>query len=390
MFSRRDFLKGSLVSGAAAWLAGTLSMPALLSGQDSGIPGKEQLIVRSRRFFDLEMPLDKMQTWITPVDLFFVRNHVSEPYSLNPATWRLNIAGEVEHPVELTYEDLAKFESATVTNTLECAGNGRAFFEPHAPGIQWQRGAVGNARWTGPRLKDVLARAGVKSTGKHVVFKGLEEPPGKVPQFMRSLPIEKALDADTLLATHMNGEKLTKHHGFPARILAPGWIGAASAKWVTEIRVLDHEFDGAYMKTGYRVPARALSPGEELKPDEPTVVVTKLNVKSVIAGPGDGSRARRGPILVHGAAWAGEANVTRVEISIDGGQSWKPAQLGQDHAKYAWRVWKYSWTPKSSGDYVIMSRAADDAGRVQPMQASWNPSGYLWNAIDRVKIHVQA
>lgn len=390
MISRREFLKGTLISGATASLAAEFVLPSVLHAEDSGIPGKELLIVRSRRFFDLEMPLDKLQSWITPVDLFFVRNHVSEPYALNVASWQLSVAGEVEHPVQLSYDDLAKFEPATVTNTLECAGNGRSFFEPHAPGIQWQRGAVGNARWTGPRLKDVLGRAGLKTTGKHVVFKGLEEPPGKVPQFMRSIPLEKALDPNTLVATHMNGERLTKHHGFPARILVPGWIGAASTKWVTEIRVLDHEFDGNYMKPGYRIPTRALAPGEELKPDDATVAITRLNVKSVIASPGDGSTATHGVIPVHGAAWAGEADVTRVDISTDGGQTWSPAELGPDHAKYAWRLWKYSWTPKKSGDYVIMSRATDGDGRVQPSQAAWNPSGYLWNAIDRVKIHVQA
>lgn len=388
MISRRDFVKRSLVSGAAASLAGNLVLPRWVWGEDSGIPGKELLIVRSRRFFDLEMPLDKLQTWITPVDLFFVRNHVGEPYSLNTATWKLSIGGEVEHAVELSYEDLGKFESATVTNTLECAGNGRAFFNPHSPGIQWQRGAVGNARWSGPRLKDVLARAGVKATGKHVLFKGLEEPPGKVPQFMRSIPIEKALDPDTLVATHMNGEKLPKHHGFPARILTPGWIGAASTKWLTEITVLDHEFDGNYMKPGYRIPTRALAPGEDLKPDDVTVPVTRLNVKSVIANPGDGSTARTGIIPIHGAAWAGEADVTRVDISTDGGKSWTPAELGGDHAKYSWRLWKYPWKAKTAGDYVIMSRATDSNGQVQPAQAAWNPSGYLWNAIDQVKIHV--
>jgi len=296
----------------------------------------------------------------------------------------------VEDALQLGYADLQKLEPATVTNTLECAGNGRAFFEPRAPGIQWQRGAVGNARWMGPRLKDILNRAGVKPTGKHVVFKGLEEPPGKVPQFMRSIPIEKALDPDTLLATHMNGERLSAHHGFPARILVPGWIGAASLKWVAEIRVLDHEFDGNYMKPGYRMPMRSLTPGEELGPQDATIAITKLNVKSVIAAPGNGSTLRRGPLTIRGAAWAGEEEVVRVDVSTDSGQSWTPAELGSDRAKYAWRLWQYTWKPKKPGEYVIMSRATDRAGRVQPAQAAWNPAGYLWNPIDQVKIHVEA
>ena len=344
------------------------------------------MIVRSARFFDLETPVEYLNTWLTPIPHFFVRNHMHEPVEFDAASWRLSIGGEVEKPLTLSLSDLSKFERSSVVNTLECAGNGRAFQRPQVPGIQWGKGAVGTAKFTGPRLRDVLERAGVKASGKHVMFKGHDEVPGKVPPFIRSIPIEKALDSDTLIATHMNGAPLTKHHGFPARALVPGWIGAASCKWLTEIKILESEFVGTFMSPGYRLPNQPVKPGETVKPED-THPVTGLNVKSVVAGPTDGSRLKQGPILVHGAAWAGEANITKVEISADGGASWKSATLGREQARYAWRLWRHEFTAKS-GDYSILSRATDSLGRVQPEVAVWNPSGYLNNALDQVKIHV--
>ena len=273
-----------------------------------------------------------------------------------------------------------------MVNTLECAGNGRSLHRPQVPGIQWGKGAVGTARFSGPRLRDVLQRAGVKASGKHVMFRGLDEVPGKVPPFIRSIPIEKALDSDTLIATHMNGAPLTKHHGFPARALVPGWIGAASCKWLTEIKVLESEFVGNFMSPGYRFPNQPVKPGDAVKPED-THVVTGLNVKSVISGPLDGASVKAGRVAVHGAAWAGEADIVKVEVSIDGGASWTPATLGHDQAHYAWRLWSYEWKAKG-GDYTILSRATDSQGRTQPSTPAWNPSGYLYNAVDQVKIHV--
>jgi sulfite oxidase len=384
--SRRAFLSQAALAGAALSLDGRALFSADYGPQ---VAGKEKLIVNSYRFFDLEMPMQELHTWITPIDLFFVRNHVSEPFAIDLDAWRLNVVGEVEHPLSLTMADLAKLAPSTVTNTLECAGNGRSFFEPHAPGVQWRRGAVGNARFTGPRLSDILQRAGVKPSGRHVAFKGLEEPPGKVPQFIRSIPIEKATNPDTLVALHMNGAPLLKHHGFPARALVPGWIGAASVKWLTEIRVIDREFEGNFMKPGYRLPLHPVSPGGEVNPDD-TAAITALNVKSIIAQPGEGARVGMRPLHISGAAWAGEQDVARVEVSTDEGKTWATARLGRDQAKYAWRLWDYSWRPAAAGEYTLMSRATDASGRAQPASGFWNPSGYLWNGIDRVKINVTA
>ena len=386
MSSRRVFLKQ--ISGSA--IVASLPLAALpLSASDTGpvqIPGEDGMIVRSFRFLDLETPVEYFNTWITPVPHFFVRNHMHEPSELTASEWRLSIGGEVEKPLNLSLAELSKRESHSVVNTLECAGNGRSLHRPQVPGIQWGKGAVGTSKFSGPRLRDVLQRAGVKPTGKHVMFRGLDEVPGKVPAFIRSIPVEKALDPDTLIATHMNGAPLSKHHGFPARALVPGWIGAASCKWLTEIKVLDSEFVGNFMSPGYRLPNQPIKPGEAVKPED-THPLTALNVKSVISGPLDGSTIKAGRIGIHGAAWAGESDIAKVEVSTDGGVSWKPATLGREQARYAWRLWSYSWQPKP-GEYTILSRATDNQGHTQPETAAWNPSGYLYNAIDRVKVHV--
>ena len=388
MNSRREFLR----TATAAALAAGAAHPLLSWAADQSaisIPGEEGLIVRSYRFFDLEMPVELMTEWITPVNRFYVRNHMFEPAKIEAAKWKLTIGGEVEKPLTLTFADLQKIAVHSIVNTMECAGNGRSLQNPKVPGVQWGKGAVGNAKFSGPSLKSVLEKAGVKDTGKHVMFRGLDQVPGKVPPFIRSIPIEKAMDTDTLIATHMNGAPLTQHHGFPARVMTPGWAGAASCKWVTEIQVLDKPFDGNFMMPGYRLPNSPVKPGDSVKPED-THAITGLVVKSTIASPGDGAKLKAGSQVIKGVAWAGEADITKVEISTDGGSSWNVAELGKDQAKYAWRLWSYSWKPAKSGDYVIMSRATDSQGRVQPSTAEWNPSGYLYNAYDQVKVYVQA
>ena len=388
MTSRREFLKRISSLAVGVGTAQSLLAWPLASAQSGTleVPGEDGMIIRSYRFVDLETPVQYLGTWLTPVARFFVRNHMHEPSQLTAVDWRLTVGGEVEKPLTLSLSDLSKFEMHSVVNTLECAGNGRSLQRPQVPGIQWGKGAVSTARFSGPRLRDVLQRVGVKPTGQHVMFRGLDEVPGKVPPFIRSIPIQKALDADTLICTQMNGEPLSKHHGFPARALVPGWVGAASCKWLTEIKVLDSEFVGNFMNPGYRFPNQPGKPGEAVKPED-THPLTALNVKSVISGPLDGATVTARKIKIEGAAWAGEADVVKVEVSTDGGTSWNPARLGHEQAHYAWRLWSYEWKPRA-GEYTIQSRATDNQGRVQPATPVWNPSGYLYNAIDQVKIHV--
>ncbi len=387
MNSRREFLKSSSAAALGVGLAGPI-----VSWADSvpiSVPGKEGLIVRSYRFLDLEMPVELMSSWITPVPHFFVRNHMGAPVRIDAKQWKLTIGGEVEKPRTLTLADLARIPVHSVTTVLECAGNGRSLQNPKVPGIQWGKGAVGNAQFSGPSLKALLEGAGLKDSAKHVQFRGLDVVPGKVPPFVRSIPVEKALDADTLVATHMNGAALAPQHGYPARAITPGWVGAASCKWLTEITVLDKPAEGNFMSPGYRFPNVPGKPGEAVKPED-THSLTALTVKSTIASPSDGAKLKHGPHVIQGVAWAGEADITKVEISTDGGSKWNAAQLGKDQAKYAWRLWSYAWRPAKSGDYVILSRATDSQGRVQPDAAVWNPSGYLYNANDQVKVYVQA
>jgi len=393
--SRRDFLQqisaaalsAGIVPRGLTWGFRSTAPPPSPPTQSVPFPGDAGTILRSYRFVDMETPVEYFNTWLTPVSHFFVRNHMYEPSELDAHTWRLSVGGEVEKPLTLSLGELSGLETHSVVNTLECAGNGRGLQRPQVPGVQWGKGAVSTARFSGARLRDILQRAGVKATGKHVMFRGLDEVPGKVPPFIRSIPIEKALDADTLVATHMNGSPLTKHHGFPARALVPGWIGAASCKWLTEIKVLETEFAGNFMNPGYRFPNQPGKPGEPVKPED-MHVLTALNVKSVISGPGDGASLRTDRVTVHGAAWAGEADIAKVEISTDGGASWSPTKLSHEQAHYAWRLWSYDWKAAQVGDYTILSRATDSQGRVQPAEAVWNPSGYLYNAYDQVKIHV--
>ena len=391
MNSRRSFLKqtsAALMVGIAPVLLPMAVLSRASAGQSESIafPGEDGMIARSFRFVDLESPVQYLSTWLTPVSRFFVRNHMHEPSELNPQDWQLTIGGEVGKPSTLSLSELSKLEMHSVVNTLECAGNGRGLYRPQVPGIQWGKGAVGTARFSGPRLRDVLQRAVLKPTGKHVMFRGLDEVPGKVPPFIRSIPIEKALDSNTLIATHMNGAPLTRHHGFPARALVPGWIGAASCKWLTEIKILESEFAGNFMSPGYRLPNQPPKPGEAVKPED-THVITALNVKSVISAPREGSSMKAGTVAIHGAAWAGEANIVKVDVSTDNGANWSPAALAHDQSQYAWRFWTCESKMKS-GDYTILSLATDSQGRTQPSNPEWNPSGYLYNAIDQVKIHV--
>jgi hypothetical protein len=206
-----------------------------------------------------------------------------------------------------------------------------------------------------------------------------------MPDFQRTLPLRKSLDPDTLLAFEMNGEPLPVSHGFPLRLIAPGWAGDSWAKWVTDIRPLDKEFDGFFMKTAYRYPVRPVAPGAAVDPGE-LKPIEAIRPKSVIVAPADGAGIGKEPVRIHGAAWAGESPVARVDVSIDSGRTWRPATLGRDRARYAWRFWETSWTPPAAGFYVLMARATDAAGATQPLIEDWNPSGYLWNVVPQVRV----
>jgi len=341
------------------------------------------MIVRSPRPEDLEMPLDGFTDWITPIDRFFVRSHTYTP-NVNLKEWSLKIDGTVERPLTLGMDDLKRLPRVELVGVLECAGNGRSFYQPRMAGTQWAFGAVGNGRWAGARLRDVLQKAGVVSTAKELLCDGADVPLGTMPDFQRTIPLAKALDPDTLLAYEMNGRPLPVKHGFPLRLIAPGWAGDSWVKWLQHIEVLDHEFDGFWMKTAYRRPTRPVPPGTAVDASE-MVPVTDLGVKSVIAVPN--GWARPGAVRVRGTAWSNHAPVRRVDVSIDGGQSWKPAALEGPQTQYGWRLWRYDWKA-AAGQYTLLSRATNTAGETQPASQAWNPSGYLWNVAQAVSVRI--
>jgi len=345
------------------------------------------MLVRSVRPEDLEMPLSGFADYLTPVEHFFVRTHVYVP-AVDLSQWRLQVGGSVGTPLALTMDDLKKLPAAELISVLECAGNGRSSFQPPVPGMQWGQGAVGNARWRGVRLADVLKHAGLKPSAREILFDGADVPLGTMPDFQRSLPIEKALDPNTLLAYEMNSETLPVKHGFPLRVIAPGWAGDSWIKWVTSIRVLDQEHDGFWMKSAYRHPGRPVAPGAAIPADR-MQPVTSLRVKSVIASPLDGVQFDPGrPATIRGVAWGSEP-VTSVEVSVDGGRSWKPASLNSSQrTRFGWRQWEFAWTPPRAAYYSILARARDASGNTQPLDQEWNQSGYLWNVVPRVHVSV--
>ncbi len=318
-----------------------------------------------------------------------MRSHFDVPF-VDGARYRLRVGGAVERPLELSLEALRRdFKPARVTAVLQCAGNGRALFRPRVGGVQWRRGACGNATWTGVRLRDVLKKAGVKAGAAHLQMAGADRPAlPTVPRFIRSVPVEKALHPDSLLAYEMNGEPLRRAHGFPLRVVLPGWVGDDWLKWVDELTVQAREASGFYMEKGYRYPSAPLAPGAKPAPGS-TRPMTEMNVKSIIARPLAGGVLKPGRREVVGVAFSGEAHVTRVEVSTDDGASWRAARLEGDAKDYAWRVFRLPWDARP-GRHVIRARATDSKGATQPDAAAWNPGGYLWNAVERAPVLVEA
>lgn len=354
----------------------------------AGIAGGADMITRAARPEDLEMPLSGFSDYLTPAEHFFVRSHVYVP-SVDVSSWRLRVEGSVATPLTLDMASLRGLPSVELDCVAECAGNGRAFYDPPMPGLQWTHGAVGNGRWRGVRLADVLRRAGVAASAREVLFEGADAPLATMPDFQRSIPIAKALDQNTLLAFEMNGSPLPVKHGFPLRVIAPGWAGDSWVKWLTEIRVLDKEHDGFWMKSAYLHPGTGVAPGSAVAADQMRPV-TSLRVKSVIASPESGTQVVAGkPLSIRGTAWSGDAGpVTSVDVSVDGGRMWEAATLLGKRTQFGWRQWEFTWTPARIGYVTILARARDAAGNTQPMEQEWNPSGYLWNVVQRVGVDV--
>lgn len=399
---RRGFLRGAGLASMGAVLGTSIPfsanmpsglIPAALaeSVDDFRIESKHaDMIVHNDRPVNVEAAPHLLDDDITPADKHFIRNNGTMPEPINKDDWRLTIDGEVEEELELSYDQLMnEFDTVTLRLQIECGGNGRGGFNPLPRGNPWTIGAIGCAEWTGVRLRDVLRRAGVKQsavyTGHYSYDEHLSGDPDR-PAISRGGPIDKMMDPHTIIALQMNGEDIPIEHGYPARVIAPGWPGSVSQKWVTRIWVRDREHDGPGM-TGlsYRVPRFPVEPGAEVA-DEDMMVMSSMVVKSAITNPVVGTEVQAGrPFEVRGQAWAGDDHVTAMEVSIDFGATWQPAELEAPPNRYAWQRWRANITPPQAGYYEVWARATDNRGRSQPMVVpGWNPRGYLNNACHRI------
>ncbi|HSU55075.1 MAG TPA: molybdopterin-dependent oxidoreductase [Candidatus Dormibacteraeota bacterium] len=401
MFSRRHFLKtsgsaavgvGGLILSKAALAADTLDLP-FKNGERSLVrfPQKRPLILLTTRPPQLETPFSVFNEGVfTPNDAFFVRYHLAQvPTSINPDTFRVAIKGKVNSALELSLEDIkTKFEPVEIAAVNQCSGNGRGFSTPRVAGGQLGNGAMGNAKWKGVRLKDVLTKAGLAATAKQVTFNGLDTPPvEKVPDFIKALDIDQAIDDDTLLAYEMNGEPLPMLNGYPLRLILPGYYGTYWVKHVNEITVLDEPFSGFWMDPAYRIPDNSCACVEPGTPAKKTKPIARYNVRSFITSHSDGAKVQQNKsVSLRGIAFDGGYGITEVLLSEDGGQTWRATQLGKDYGKYSFREWTASFTPRKSGELQLKVKATNRIGQSQPLEALWNPAGYMRNLVETTRL----
>jgi DMSO/TMAO reductase YedYZ molybdopterin-dependent catalytic subunit len=382
--------------GRRAFLgAGLAGLPLLAGGW---LPGgwlaadelvRPRLIQLSADPVNMEFPFASLSSFLTPTELFYIRNHYLEP-NLDLKTWRLKVEGAVEHPLELSLEQVRKLKATTRPLTLECAGNGRSFLVPKAKGVPWGRGAVSTAEWTGIPLADVLDQAEPLSDAVDVILEGSDagdpkkdgQPPGAVP-FVRSLPLAKARQPEVLLAYGMNGADLTRSHGFPLRAVVGGWYGMASVKWLKRIVVTRRPYLGFDQTFDYAIWTR-----EARLPH--LTAITDVAIKSSIARPVENEEIPAGkPYRVHGAAWVGNSEVDRVEISPDGGRTWGRATLLGKAIPFCWRLWEYAWTPEKAGRASLLARATDRRGQSQPLTHDPNRRNYMISFLQPTSVIVR-
>jgi DMSO/TMAO reductase YedYZ molybdopterin-dependent catalytic subunit len=379
--SRRMLLRlGAMGLGGSA-----AHLPAIAAGS-AAATDPEELIVRSRRPLNLESTTTALDHRLTPNDAFFVRSHFGAP-AVDLSPWEVELVGLVDRPLRLTIDAMGRLEQASKAAVLQCAGNGRALYRPRVPGVPWERGAVGQAEWAGVRLAELLDRAGVQPGAAHLHFLGGDAPPNpRIAAFVRSIPIDRGRDPRTILALRMNGEALPVIHGGPIRLVVPGWAGNNWFKWVRRIVVARDEAPGFYMQTAYRMPRTPVRSGAPpgAVPADP---VTWMNVKSLISSPGRGDVMAAGPVELRGIAWTGQGHVNKVEVRIE--DRWRSATVLGDPEPGAWRQWRLRWEPSRPGQHVVVARATDSMGQVQPESPPWNKSGYLWNGFDSVEFAVR-
>ena len=361
-------------------------------------PQKAPLVLLTDRPVQLETPRNYFLNAITPNEAFFVRWHLeSIPNEVDLTSWRLRVEGNVNKPLALTFSDLVhKFKPVTLAAVNQCSGNSRSRFGPRVPGGQWGNGAMGCARWTGVRFRELLQVAGVKSGSIQVQMEGLER--GKGPQGMPSYEFKKSLDLsdpvldDSIVAYAMNGEPLPMLNGFPVRLIVPGYFATYWVKCLASIRLLDKPDENFWMNPGYRVPdtPRGNTTPDDVKAGKVTMIpITRMPVRSFVISPDGATKIPAGlPVTVRGTSFSGFGRVVKVEFSSSARGGWREAKLGEDFGPYAFRTWECGWIPQRAGKYDLAVRATDEKGNVQPDEGVWNPGGYLWNKIERQQVTV--
>ncbi|MGH6830154.1 MAG: molybdopterin-dependent oxidoreductase, partial [Methylocella sp.] len=401
MITRRGLLEAAggtlaLTAAGPAWSGGAgeepgeaILSPLLPAGTRAEavldtLPGKKPLIKLTYRPPNYEAPLAYLRTAITPNDEFFVRYHLTDIPQVDASSWKLSLGGEgANGEVQIGLDELKKLPAFEVVAVCQCAGNRRGLVQPHAAGVQWGSGAMGCARWKGARLKDVLDLVGLKKDAVEIVFDGADGPAiDKTPDFVKSLPVWKAIEETTLVAYEMRGEALPHWNGFPARIVVPGWIATYWVKHVTKISAVTKPFDGFWMKTGYRIPVGKFPLVQRFISQETAAntPITEMVVNSLISSPNDGARVEAGrKSAISGIAWDGGYGMSAIEVSADGGKSWTQAELGEDPGKFAFRPWRYDFMPKARGKLSLTARATNKIGQTQTKELIQNPTGYHHN-----------
>ena len=389
--SRRALLKGAAAMVAMSAVQG---FPAeIFAGERMArFPEKTDLLLLTARPPQLETPMSYFKEMITPNEALFVRWHISQiPTSVDLNSWRLKIGGNTERELSLSMDDLRKFEKVVYTAVIQCSGNSRSFFSPRVFGGQWKNGAMGNVTWAGARLKDVLDRAGLKAGSVDIAFNGLDYPPlASVPDLVKSLPVDKALESDIIIAYEMNGKPLPMLNGFPARLVVPGWYATYWVKSLSDITVLSKPFDGFWVKTAYRIPDTPCGCIEPGSAPAKTIPINRMTTRSLIVAPEGGSSVKAGaPVSITGIAFSGGYSISEVVVSTDGGRNWGQAALGKDMGKYSWIQWSYPWRPEKPGKYILMAKATNSIGESQPFEGLWNLAGYLWNKVEKNEVIVR-
>lgn len=410
MLDRRRVL---LAMGGAAAFAAPGMLPRSAAGADKpplppGLPegvydtaglealaGKKPLIRLSYRPPNYETPVSYFDGAFTPNAAFFVRYHLAGlPEKVDAASWKIRIGGEAATgSLELTIAELRSgFEQVEIAAVCQCAGNRRGFSEPHVPGVQWGPGAMGNAVWAGVRLKDILAKVGLRKEALEVVVDGADDPVlDKTPDFIKSIPVWKALDENTLVAHGMNGEPLPFFNGAPVRLVVPGWTATYWMKHLTTIDVAAKPFDGYWMKSAYRIPVGKFPMVQHFYSQLTDVnePITEMVVNSLITAPAPGHRVRAGqPLELRGVAWDGGYGIRRVELSVDGGKSWREASLGTDYGRFAFRPWSFRFTPAKPGTVTVLAKASNAIGQTQAEALIFNPAGYHNNVMRPLAVTV--